>query len=226
MSRLRLVDANLGYQTGSAVLENVNLSIEEGDFLLLAGANGAGKSTLVRSLLGVLPTLKGRREASSDLILGYVPQQLQLDAGFPASVSDVVQMGLWGKGVRLNSQERKQRVHHALALVSMEARLKQAFGRLSGGQKQRVLLARSLVLKPNFLLLDEPVSGVDARATSIILELLKQQMLVGTSIVLVSHQPLALRNHVNRSILVKNGLLEELPPQIMCSAEGLEKLWT
>lgn len=225
MSRLSLVDANLGYRAGENILHNVNLSVEKGDFLLLAGANGTGKSTLVRSLLGVLPLLRGRLEVAPDLVMGYVPQQLQLDAGFPASVFNVVEMGLWRQGIQLRSEERRQRVMSVLELVSMSARSDQLFGRLSGGQKQRVLLARSLVLQPNFLLLDEPVSGVDARATSIVLELLKEQMLSGTSIVLVSHQPLALRNYVNRSVLVKNGSLEELATEIMCSAEGLEKLW-
>ena len=226
MSRLRLIDANLGYRAGATVLNQVNLSMEVGDFLLLAGANGSGKSTLVRSLLGVLPLLQGKREVAPDLVMGYVPQHLELNADFPASVEDVVQMGLWGKGKRISSSERQHRVLKALELVSMEERIGQHFGRLSGGQKQRVLLARSLILRPNFLLLDEPVSGVDARATAIVLDLLEQQRLAGTSIVLVSHQPLALRDYVNRSVLVKNGRLEELPPEVLCSAEGLEKLWT
>lgn len=226
MSRLRLMNANLGYRAGEPILHDVNISVEKGDFLLLAGANGTGKSTLVRSLLGVLPLLRGELQVASDLVMGYVPQQLQLDAGFPASVFDVVEMGLWRQGMQLRSAERRQRVMAVLELVSMSERSDQLFARLSGGQKQRVLLARSLVLRPNFLLLDEPVSGVDARATTIVLELLKEQMLSGTSIVLVSHQPLALREYVNRSVLLKNGTLEELPTEVMCSAEGLERLWT
>ena len=107
----------------------------------------------------------------------------------------------------------------------MEKRQHDLFGQLSGGQKQRVLLARSLAMKPGLFLLDEPVSGVDARATSIILDILSSQAAAGTAVVLVSHQPLALRERVSRSVLVKDRRLEELPVPVLCSTEGLERLW-
>ncbi len=220
---LELRAATLGYPH-SPILREVNLAVAEGDFLLLAGANGSGKSTLVRSLLGALPMQSGRRMAVADLRVGYVPQQMLLDPGFPASVQDVVAMGLWGKH-GLAWEKDIQRQQEVLAQVEMESRKRALFGRLSGGQKQRVLLARALVQKPQLLLLDEPVSGVDARATEIILKILEQQAAKGTAVILVSHQPLALRECATRAVLVKHGRLEELPVIEMCSAEGLKKLW-
>lgn len=226
MSRLALHQADLGYRHGQAILAGVELAVEGGDFMLLAGANGSGKSTLIRSLLGTLPLLSGSRIADHPLRLGYVPQQLELDSQFPVSVADVVRMGLWGKQEKgLTKPATEDRVREALASVSLEHRQDDLFGRLSGGQKQRVLLARSLVMRPTLMLLDEPVSGVDAKATEIILHILHHQAQAGTAVVLVSHQPLALRDFANRAVLVKDGLVEELPVPVLCSSEGLEKLW-
>ena len=201
------------------------MAMHAGDFILLAGANGAGKSTLVRSLLGTLPLLRGTRSCGPDLRFGYVPQQLALDRHFPVSVADVVRMGLWGKGQAASKGESASRVQEALAMVSMDHRKEDLLGSLSGGQRQRVLLARSLVMQPSLMLLDEPVSGVDAKATEIILGILRQQAAAGTTVVLVSHQPLALREVANRALLVKEGKVEEMPVATLCSAEGLELLW-
>lgn len=226
MSELQLRKADLGYRAHHPVLGGVDLSIQVGDFLLVAGANGSGKSTLIRSLLGTLPLLGGSRSASDGLLLSYVPQQLSLDGQFPVSVADVVRMGLWGPATKtLSKASVAARVDEALTAVSMLHRRGDLFGRLSGGQKQRVLVARSLVMRPNLMLLDEPVSGVDAKATGIILEILHQQVQGGAAVVLVSHQPLALREYASRAVLVKNGGVESLPVEELCSVEGLEKLW-
>lgn len=225
MTRLALHHADLGYRKAETILAQVDFGVERGDYVLLAGANGSGKSTLIRSLLGSLPLLKGSREAAQDLRLGYVPQHLDIDPNFPVSVADVVAMGLWGPSRRVEGPDARGRVQEALGLVSMDHRRADLFGRLSGGQKQRVLLARALVMDPTLLLLDEPVSGVDAKATEIILEILRGQVAEGAAVVLVSHTPLALRDHASRAILVKAGKLEELPVPTLCSAEGLEMLW-
>ncbi|MHC4824190.1 MAG: metal ABC transporter ATP-binding protein [Planctomycetota bacterium] len=225
MTLLSLHQADLGYRQGQVILDAVDLAVEPGDFLLLAGSNGSGKSTLIRSLLGTLPLLKGRRDSQVGLRLGYVPQQLELDAQFPVSVEDVVRMGTWGRGRPENRSTAAHAIRLSLEAVAMEKRQHDLFGQLSGGQKQRVLLARSLAMKPGLFLLDEPVSGVDARATSIILDILSAQAAAGTAVVLVSHQPLALRERVSRSVLVKDRRLEELPVPVLCSAEGLERLW-
>ncbi|MGB0952670.1 MAG: metal ABC transporter ATP-binding protein [Planctomycetota bacterium] len=226
MSDLLLSAADLGYRADRKVLRGVDLEIHAGDFLLVAGANGSGKSTLIRSLLGTLPLLGGKREASPDLRLGYVPQHLQIDGPFPVSVADVVRMGLWGPATRsLSKVEAAQRVEQALEAVSMLHRVSDSFGRLSGGQKQRVLVARSLVMRPNLMLLDEPVSGVDAKATDIILGLLHEQAEAGNAVMLVSHHPLALREFANRAVLVKDGKVQALPVPELCSPEGLEKIW-
>lgn len=223
---LSLQQADLGYRHGHPILSQVNLAVDAGDFLLLAGANGSGKSTLMRSLLGGLPLLHGKRHAAADLRLGYVPQSVELDATFPVSVTDVVSMGLWTPGKQGDRASAREAIAKQLQQVEMRAHAQRLFGSLSGGQKQRVLLARALVQEPTLLLLDEPVSGVDARATEIILGILSQEVGRGTAVVFVSHQPIALRERATRAMLVRHGVLEELPVETLCSREGLELLWT
>jgi zinc/manganese transport system ATP-binding protein len=223
---LSLLQADLGFRPRHPVLRGVSLSVESGDFILLAGANGSGKSTLVRSLLGGLPLLHGKREQAKDIRIGYVPQSVELDATFPVSVSDVVTMGLWEPGNLPNREQAKKAITAQLEQVEMTVHAQKLFGSLSGGQKQRVLLARALVQKPELLLLDEPVSGVDARATDIILGILDQEVARGMAVVFVSHQPLALRDRATRAMMVRHGKMEELPVQTLCSREGLELLWT
>lgn len=223
---LTLRQADLGYRQNHAVLTQVNLQVRAGDFVLLAGANGSGKSTLIRSLLGGLALLGGQREVAKEMRLGYVPQSVDLDPSFPVSVNDVVMMGLWEPGNTPDRDQAKAAIAGQLEQVEMTAHAERLFGSLSGGQKQRVLLARALVRNPTLLLLDEPVSGVDARATEIILGILEQEVAAGTAVVFVSHQPLALRERATRAMLVRHGIMEELPVQTLCSREGLELLWT
>jgi len=223
---LSLHQAELGYRQHQAVLAEVNLQVKAGDFVLLAGANGSGKSTLIRSLLGGLPLLGGQRKVAKEMRLGYVPQSVDLDPSFPVSVNDVVMMGLWEAGKSPAREPSRAAIAKQLEQVEMTAHAERLFGSLSGGQKQRVLLARALVRKPSLLLLDEPVSGVDARATEIILGILDREVAAGTAVVFVSHQPMALRERATRAMLVRHGSMEELPVQTLCSREGLELLWT
>lgn len=225
MSLLALHRADLGYAADSPVLRQVELAVDRGEFLVLAGANGSGKSTLMRSLLGGLPLLAGERRATECLRMAYVPQSLQLDPEFPVTVEDVVAMGLWVPGAKPDRAERVAKVAAALEQVEMGGRGRVRFGRLSGGQKQRVLLARALVREAGLLLLDEPVSGVDARATRIILGILDAEVQAGKAVVLVSHRPSALEGLATHGLLVKHGGVEAVAVERLCSGEGLELLW-
>ena len=169
-------NARLGYQDAT-ILDNVELAIQPGDFIAIAGPNGSGKTTLFRTILGFLPVLSGSLTRNCSLSeFGYVPQSAALDANFPVTVEEVVAMGAYGrlKPYRPMPDEEKVRLRKVLEQVGLAHLAARAFFSLSGGQKQRILIARALMVGPKILILDEPLSGVDTESRAAISELLLQ----------------------------------------------------
>ena len=171
-----LQNASLGYDS-EPVLQNVDLTIYPGDLIGLAGPNGSGKTTLFRAILGLLPILGGVLSRNCPLSnFGYVPQSAALDAQFPLSTAEVVEMGAYG---RIRSYEffpaaEKKQIGKVLEQVGLRQLAARSFFSLSGGQKQRILIARALMVKPKIMILDEPLSGVDEESRKSISELLVQ----------------------------------------------------
>jgi len=182
-------DAAFGY--GDApVIAGVNLDIRRGAFLGLLGPNGAGKTTLFRGLLGLIAPMRGTVERNASAV-GYVPQRESLDAVFPVTVEEVVQMGAYARlrGWRRLAAEDREQALQCLERVDLLHRKKALFSSLSGGQRQRALIARSLMSRPQVLMLDEPTSGVDQPTQELILELLTRlNEEDGLAILIVSHQ--------------------------------------
>lgn len=154
------------------ILTNVNLQIPRGSFLGLVGPNGGGKTTLIRIMLGMLQPDSGSIKMIGEPIsrfkdwnrIGFVSQKANtFNKGFPATVFEVVAMGLTTKigYFRFFTKKHKEKVMHALRQVNMEDYAKQNIGNLSGGQQQRVFIARALVGEPEIIILDEPTVGVD-----------------------------------------------------------------
>jgi len=169
-------NASLGYQDAT-ILHDVELVIQPGDFIAIAGPNGSGKTTLFRTILGFLPVLEGSlTRGCSFSEFGYVPQSAALDANFPVTVEGVVEMGAYGrlKPYRRTSDEEKARLKRVLAQVGLAHLAGRSFFSLSGGQKQRILIARALMVGPKILILDEPLAGVDTESRAAITELLLQ----------------------------------------------------
>jgi manganese/iron transport system ATP-binding protein len=171
-----LQNASLGYDS-EPVLQNADLTIYPGDLIGLAGPNGSGKTTLFRAILGLLPILGGVLSRNCPLSnFGYVPQSAALDAQFPLSTAEVVEMGAYG---RIRSYEffpaaEKKQIGKVLEQVGLRQLAARSFFSLSGGQKQRILIARALMVKPKIMILDEPLSGVDEESRKSISELLVQ----------------------------------------------------
>ena len=179
---------------GNLILEDITLTVREGDFLGVVGPNGSGKTTLLKIMLGLIHPLSGKVRVFGQPpeharhFIGYVPQHADLDSSFPISVMDVVLIGRLGKAPRLGRYRKtdRQTAEEAMQEVEIYDLRNRRFGTLSGGQKQRVLMARALVGKPDLLLLDEPTTSVDGRVEQDIYELLKK-LNEKVTIILVSH---------------------------------------
>ena len=170
------------------VLENVDLDINEHDFLGMIGPNGGGKTTLIKAMLGLVKPLSGKIQfhipANS---IGYLPQINQTDKHFPIKVIDVVRSG--SGNTSLNFKKNKEEIIYAEQLLDemnvLHLRDK-AIGNLSGGQMQRVFLCRSLMNNPQLLILDEPDSFVDNQFENELYSKLKE-LNKRMAIILVSH---------------------------------------
>tara|TARA_B100000902_G_scaffold175649_2_gene169383 strand:- start:480 stop:1205 length:726 start_codon:yes stop_codon:yes gene_type:complete len=144
---------NLKVRYGSKiVLQNMNLSVADGEIVTIVGPNGSGKTTLFKAIIGTAPISAGKVKLRSNLKIGYVPQQLIIDQSLPITVERFLKVA---QKTTANALEK------ALNLVGVEDILKFQMSNLSGGELQRVLLARALIGEPDVLLLDEATRGLD-----------------------------------------------------------------
>jgi len=191
MEQIICDNISIGYDNKS-IMENLTFSIKEKDYLCIVGENGAGKSTIMKTILGLLPALKGEIKLAGNFTrkdIGYLPQQTVIQKDFPATVSEVVMSGFQSKcGLRpFYKREEKQKMHKILEKLGISNLQKRCYRELSGGQQQRVLLGRALCGTGKMILLDEPVTGLDALATEEMYELIKGLNDDGITIVMISH---------------------------------------
>ncbi|PMQ01428.1 MAG: zinc ABC transporter ATP-binding protein [Dictyoglomus sp. NZ13-RE01] len=189
---------NLYFSYGDyLVLENINFSIEEGDFWGIIGPNGAGKTTLIKIIVGILRPQKGKVEVfgkppwklgEEKKYIGYIPQRLEVDKFFPIKVWDVVSLGRRAvKDWKNLSLEDKEKIEEAIKKVDMWDYRDKLFGELSGGQQQRVLVAKAIAGEPRLLVLDEPTVGVDISSQEKFYNILEDLNKKGLTIILISH---------------------------------------
>lgn len=141
---------------GKAILSDVHLSLSAGEILTLIGPNGAGKTTLVKILLNLQAADSGVITRKPGAVVGYMPQKLFIDATMPLNVYRFLAL----------TRSGKDDIARALARVGVADLRQQAMSKLSGGELQRVMLARAILRKPDILVLDEPVQGVDIAGQS------------------------------------------------------------
>jgi zinc transport system ATP-binding protein len=183
MSVVSVANLSYTYQVSTSssalsVLNDISFSINKGDLLGVIGPNGAGKTTLFSCMLGLLKDYRGEIKIfgqdirkNNSLVLqsiGYIPQQKSIEQGFPATVQEIVSLGLIGK-----KNLSKDKLAHALEMVDLSGQNHRRIGELSGGQQQRVLIAKALVHEPRLLILDEPTTGVDVKTQNKFYSLLK-----------------------------------------------------
>ncbi len=203
----------LGYQK-HPIVENIDLSIQKGEFIAILGPNGAGKSTFLRSLLGLAKPicgeifLFGEKPGCHNNRIGYMPQarhHVSIANLTSRAMLEAVYQGL-RFGISFESKNKNQEISRVLHLVKAEALGKKPIQQLSGGEKQRIHLAQALLGTPELLLLDEPLSNLDPHFQDTfihILENIKNQLKV--TILLTAHDPNPLLNVMSRVLFFAKG---------------------
>lgn len=217
---------------GRQILRSVDVTIRQGEVVALLGANGSGKSTLMKTLVGINPIASGSVRLFGEPLgtqapwhrIGYVPQRVTAGSGVPATAAEVVTSGLLsGRQLRLPRNSRPL-VLDALRKVGLAERADRPVDVLSGGQQQRVLIARAMVRKPDMLLLDEPVSGVDLPSQAAFARVLGTLRDEGTTIVVVLHELGAFQSLLERAVVLRQGVVvhDGAPPQPNLAHAGAE----
>ena len=164
MSLIELKDLTLGYDN-QVVLKNININIEDNDFICVVGPNGSGKSTLIKGILGLIKPISGKVIYNNlkQNFIGYMPQETLVDKNFPASVYEIVLSGTLNN-VNFYTKKEKDNALHNLKILGIEKLKDKNFCDLSGGERQKVLLARSLCTTSKLLILDEPSNNLDSKS--------------------------------------------------------------
>jgi zinc transport system ATP-binding protein len=205
-------------RSGKVIIENMDLEIKKGEFVGLVGPNGSGKSTLLLAILGILKfqngmvKIHGMHPMSRKLNgrIGWVSQAAaNLSNDIKITVRELVRLGgLTAKNMFfMKNDNQRQRVDRAIEIVGLKNVENLDIGRLSGGQRQRAVIARALASDSDFILLDEPLVGIDRDSRNSLLKLLDKLCHdEGKTILMVSHDLTAIRQTAHRMIFLEEGI--------------------
>jgi ABC-type Mn2+/Zn2+ transport system ATPase subunit len=187
MAVIRAENLAGGYAPGTDAITDVSFALEPGTIAAVLGPNGGGKTTLFRALLAELPQQSGTVALAARP--AYVPQTDRTRHDFPVSALDVVVMGAYARTPAWRRVARADRdaAKATLERVGLADRARAHFGSLSGGQRQRVLIARALLQESQVILLDEPLSGVDAASAARIEDLFAELRAEGRVLLVATH---------------------------------------
>jgi len=200
----------------------------------VVGPNGSGKSTLLKAVLGLVSSGRGevrilgrKVDRRTRKLVGYVPQREEVDWHFPVSAFDVVMMGRVPsmKFLRGPSASDREIVWKALETAGMAAFAEKRIGEFSGGQQQRVFLARALAQEAEVLLLDEPVSGVDAPSQHEIFDLLHGLQERGKTVVVTTHDLSCVAERFDLAVLLNRRVVAVGPPGEVFTPELLNETY-
>jgi ABC-type Mn2+/Zn2+ transport system ATPase subunit len=208
------------------VLVNVDLTIDEGDFVGIVGPSGSGKSTLLRAIAGGIDPIAGRVERHPSATIGYVPQVETVNWYFPVTVREAVLMGRIERRVApWASAEDVAEAEEVLARLGLEGLGGRHIRELSGGQQQRVFVARAMLRRARLLLLDEPTSGVDVRTRHDVMHLIHELHHEGLAIVLTTHDLNGIAAHLPRLVCLNREVIAEGPPRQVIRPDVLERTY-
>jgi zinc transport system ATP-binding protein len=233
---ITLKDVSFRYQ-GELVLDQINLTINQGDFLGVLGPNGGGKTTLLKLMLGLLTPLSGTvtlwgtnvREFHQWSQIGYVPQKAgAVVSNFPMTVAEVVGLGRvrpqrWWD---VNTAADQQAITAALSAVEVLDLRHRLMSELSGGQQQRVFIAKALAAEPELLILDEPTVGIDTESQVKFYQLLRDlNQRLHLTLVLVSHDMEVVAHEATAVACLNHTIVCHGSPQSVLVGNYMEKLY-
>ncbi|HZW48905.1 MAG TPA: ABC transporter ATP-binding protein [Bacillota bacterium] len=210
------------YYGKTQAITDICLDVEDGEYLGIIGPNGGGKSTLLKAILGLVPittgeiTIYGSSLAQNRSLVSFVPQFSSIDKMFPITLREVVLSGKLKAGMipffRYSKQDKRD-VEALLEKVGILELANRQIAELSGGEFQKMLIARALAVKPKLLLLDEPTASVDTNSSSQIYSLLAE-LNQNMTIILVTHDLLAISSQVHRLACLNNRLVYHGEPEL------------
>jgi len=227
-------DLAAGYG-GEVVWTHADFSIAAGSFTAILGPNGGGKSTLIRMILGLLPPFEGELQVLGDkphrgnALIGYIPQRSSFDPELSIRGRDFVNLGIDGHrwGVRLPGTDSAAAADAAIRAVGADSYADRPIGRLSGGEQQRLLLAQALVGNPRLLLMDEPLSQLDVRNQSLIVQLIGElKRARELTVLLIAHDVNPLLSHIDHVLYVAQGNVAMGKPEEIITSESLTRIYS
>ncbi len=200
---------------GVYAVDHLDIGFERGAITCIIGPNGSGKSTILKSMLGIIPLLKGSREILGEKDpqpsrlagkISYIPQKVALNRSVPISVREFFSLKASGP--------TEEEVHTVLKTVQLEGFENRSLHQLSGGEFQRIMLAFSILGKPSLLFLDEVAEGLDLKSQDTFVQLIKNLMgLRSMAVVMISHDISAVSESTNRVVCVNRQLLYDGSPK-------------
>jgi zinc transport system ATP-binding protein len=216
---MRLIDArhiDFGHG-GQKVLQNVSMSLDQGEIVTIVGPNGSGKSTLLRLLIGALTPQKGSVTRAPGLRIGYVPQKLHIDPTLPITVA---------RFLNLPKPVPAQAATEALRTAGVAGLDHQQMSQLSGGQFQRVLLARAILANPHVLMLDEATQGLDQPGSAAFYrQIAAVRQDLGCAVLMVSHELHVVMSASDRVICLNGHICCEGTPEVVTAAPAYRELF-
>ncbi|MEU1484011.1 zinc ABC transporter ATP-binding protein AztA [Streptomyces sp. NPDC005752] len=224
--QVRLDGVSAGY-ANRAVLDQLTLRIPAFTTTAVVGPNGSGKSTLLGVIAGVIQVTAGEVERRTDMRAAFVTQRSRAADVLPLTVRDAVAMGRWGRrGLwrRLTPKDLDV-VETSMGRLGISSLAHRQLGELSGGQRQRALVAQGLAQEADLLVLDEPTTGLDAKAERLIADVLAEVTEEGVTVVQATHDLEVARSAGHVLLLQEGRLWAEGDPREVLTSDAIDEVW-
>lgn len=215
MDILSIKDMSFGYGNNN-ILRNIDLNIKNGEFVGLVGANGSGKSTLLKLILGQIKPKSGSIKINNSNIfnkknvgiIGYVPQMVKkTELAFPITPEEIIGLNIFNK----KKLELNKQIETSLKIVNLFEKRKYNYNNMSGGEQQRVMIAKALANNPDFIIMDEPTSGIDEESKKILFQILDHlNKSHNITILIVTHELEYVRSYLTKLLVLKKGKIREI----------------